>query len=65
MGFRQKVLQTKIKQKFINILSTKLVEKSCKMYHASGDADLLIVQKLVESVPAVNTALIVVMIPIC
>ena len=28
------------KQRFINMLSTKLVQKNCKMYHAPGDADL-------------------------
>ena len=46
------------KQRFINMLSTKLAEKSCTTYHASGDADLLIVQKSVESASAVNTVLI-------
>ena len=30
----------------------------CKTYHASGDADLLIVQESVESASAVNTLLI-------
>lgn len=40
------------KQRFINMLSTKLVEKCCKTYH------LLIVQKSVESASAVNTVLI-------
>ena len=34
------------KQRFIDMLSMKLVERSCKTYHASGYADLLIVQKL-------------------
>ena len=46
------------KQRFINMLSMKLVERSCKTYHASGDADLLIVQKSVESASAVNTVLV-------
>ncbi len=46
------------KQRFINMLSTKLVEKNCKTYHSSGDADLLIVQKAVESASRVNTVLI-------
>ena len=34
------------KQRFINMLSTKLVEKNCKTYHASGD--LLIVLKQLQ-----------------
>ena len=46
------------KPRFINMLSMKLVERSCKTYHASGDADLLIVQKSVESASAVNTVLV-------
>ena len=46
------------KQRFINMLSMKLVERSCKTYHASGDADLLIVQKSVESASEVNTVLV-------
>ena len=46
------------KQRFINMLSTKLVQKNCKTYHASGDADLLIVQKAVESASTVDTVLI-------
>ena len=36
------------KQQFINMLGNYL-EKKCKVYHAPGDADLLIVQKVVES----------------
>ena len=40
------------------MLSMKLVERSCKTYHASGDTDLLIVQKSVESASAVNTVLV-------
>ena len=43
------------KQRFINMLSTKLVEMNCETYHASGDADLLIVQKAVESASTVHT----------
>ena len=46
------------KQRFINMFSTMLVQKNCKMYHASGDADLLIVQKAVESASTVDTVLI-------
>ena len=40
------------------MLSTKLVQKNCKTYHASGDADLLIVQKAVESALTVDTVFI-------
>ena len=46
------------KERFINMLSMKLVERSCKTYHASGDTDLLIVQKSVELASAVNTVLV-------
>ena len=46
------------KQRFINMLSTKLAQKNCKTYHASGDTDLLIVQKTVESAATVDTVLI-------
>ena len=46
------------KQRFINMLSMKLVERICKTYHASGDADLLIVQKSVEAASEVNTVLV-------
>ena len=45
------------KQQFINMLGSYL-EKKCKVYHAPGDADLLIVQKAVESATMVNTALV-------
>ena len=40
------------------MLSTKLVQNNCKTYHASGDADLLIVQKAVETASTVDTVLI-------
>ena len=40
----------------INLLSAKLMEKNCRTYHATGDVDLLIMQKSVES--AMNTVLI-------
>ena len=46
------------KQQFINLLSAKLMEKNCRTYHATGDADLLIVQKAVESASTMNTVLI-------
>ena len=34
------------------------LEKKCKVYHASGDADLLIVQKAVQSASLMDTALV-------
>ena len=37
------------KQRFIDMLSGYLEKKTCKVYHFSGDADLLIVQKAVDS----------------
>ena len=46
------------KQQFINLLSAKLMEKNCRTYHATGDADLLIVQKAMESASTMNTVLI-------
>ena len=46
------------KQQFINLLSAKLMEKNCRTYHATGDVDLLIVQKSVESASTMNTVLI-------
>ena len=46
------------KQRFINMLSARLLEKNCKIYHASGDVVLLIVMKAVESASAVKTVLI-------
>ena len=42
------------KQYFVNMLSSNLVKNNCKTYLASGDADLLIVQKAVESASAVT-----------
>jgi hypothetical protein len=46
------------KQQFINMLSGHLQKKNCQTYHAPGDADLLIVQKAVESATTTNTVLI-------
>ena len=46
------------KQKFINMLGDQLENSKCKVHHASGDADLLIVQKAVESAAMVNTVLV-------
>ena len=46
------------KQRFINMLSEKLVETNIRTYQASEDADLLIVQKAVESASRVDTVLV-------
>ena len=45
------------KQQFINMLGSYL-QKKCKVYRALGDADVLIVQKAVESARVVDTVLI-------
>ena len=42
------------KQRFIYLLGSYL-EKKCKVYHAPGDADVLIVQKTVESSTMMDT----------
>ena len=46
------------KQQFIFMLSEELQKKNCKTHHASGDADLLIVLKAVESATTTNTVLV-------
>ena len=46
------------KQKFINMLGSYLEKKECKVYHAPGDADLLIVQRAVESSSVMDTVLV-------
>ena len=45
------------KQQFINMLSFFL-ERNCKVCHASGDADLMIVQKAVELARVADTVLV-------
>ena len=47
----------KNKQQFIFMLSTELEKSNCKTYHACGDADLLIVQKAVQSATTSKTVL--------
>ena len=42
----------KNKQRFIFMLNEELTKKNCEKRHASGDADLLIVQKFVQSATA-------------
>ena len=46
------------KQRFIDMLSGHLEKKTCKVYHSSGDADLLIVQKAVDSSTTTDTILV-------
>ncbi len=46
------------KQQFIFMLSRELEKNNCKTHHASGDADLLIVQKTVQSATSSNTVLV-------
>ena len=48
----------KNKQQFIFMLSTELEKSNCKTYHARGDADLLIVQKAVQSATTSKTVLV-------
>ena len=45
-------------QRFIFMLSEKLTNNDCEAHHASGDADLLIVQKLEQSATSRNTVLV-------
>ena len=46
------------KQRFINMLSEQLVKANCHTHHAPCDADLLIVQKAVESATHSDTILV-------
>ncbi len=48
----------KNKQPFINLLSKELKKQHCQVYHASGDAEVLIVQKAVEYAATTNTVLV-------
>ena len=48
----------KNKQQFIFLLSAELEKNNRKTYHAPGDADLLIVQKAVQSATTSNTVLV-------
>ena len=47
------------KQQFIKMLGDQLEMNNCKVHHAPGDADLLIVQKSVESATMSTTILVV------
>ncbi len=46
------------KQRFINLLSDCLEKAGCDTFHATHDADVLIVTKAVESAKAINTILV-------
>ena len=46
------------KQWFINLLATQLQDAGCTVLHATGDADVLIVQTTIESARARNTVLV-------
>ncbi len=46
------------KQQFIFMLSEALQKKNCETHHASGDADLLIVLKAIQSATTTNTVLV-------
>ena len=46
------------KQRYINMLGSYLEKKKCKVYHAPGDTDLLIVQKAVESSTVMYTVVV-------
>ena len=48
----------KNKLQFIFMLSVELDKSNCKTYHASGDADLLMVQKAVQSAATSTTVLV-------
>ena len=46
------------KQRFVNMLGETFEKNNCKSYYASADADLLIVQKAVESATTMKTVLV-------
>ena len=46
------------KQCFIFMLSEELIKNNCEVHHASGNADLLIVMKAVQSANSSNTVLV-------
>ena len=48
----------KNKQRFINMVSEELRKNNCIVYHASSDADLLIVQEAVKSAQCIDTVLV-------
>ena len=46
------------KQRFIRMLAKEPEQKNCETYHASGNADVLIVVKAVEASSVTNTVLV-------
>ena len=48
----------KNKQRFIDFLGTKLTNQGCQVFYDQADADLLIVQKTIESASSMDTVLI-------
>ena len=48
----------KNKQRFIDFLGTKLTNQGCQVFYDKADADLLIVQKTIESATSMGTVLI-------
>ena len=56
---KSEFLMNKInKQRFVNMFGETLDKNNCKSYYASADADLLIVQKAVESATTMKTVLV-------
>ena len=49
---------SKNKQQFIDFLGTKLTNQGCQDFYDEADADLLIVQKAIESASSMDTVLI-------
>jgi len=58
MNKDQFLANRKNKQQIIFMLSTELEKSNCKTYHAAGDANLLIVQKAVQSATTITTVLV-------
>ena len=59
MTKNKEFLMNKInKQRFVNMLGETLEKNNYKSYFASADADLLIVQKAVESATTMKTVLV-------
>ena len=56
---KSEFLMNKInKQRFVNMLGETLEQNNCKSYYASADANLLMVQKAVESATTMKTVLV-------
>ena len=56
---KSEFLMNKInKQRFVNMLGETLEKNNCKSYYASADADILMVQKAVESATTTKTVLV-------